>query len=712
MSKINNKIIVKNRFIQGAVVISALSFQPFVNAQVSAQLDPPPQVCFYEHDDYAGLQTCFDSTQHTVGSENDIWSSVKVPSGSLLTLFEHDDYGGKQWTLYPGEYASLSDYYFNDIVSSFSIDPLVCFYDKTDFQGTPSCYSASHQSIGKANDSWSSVTVPVGYKLTIYQDDHYNGSSAEVNAAGQLRLANINFDNKVSSFLLTKADKTFNEYSWVGAHNAHASQGYVFAIGYMNQWLDIPEQLRDHNVRSLLIDIRYEDGRVELTHSTDNAGEFIDRMNNEIVPFLKANPDVVLTFDVEVTNNVLTKDQLKEAMDQMPEFTAMMFDPRDPVWDGKQEWPTLEEMAAANQRILLYIDKYDVSGDYGDYYVLYRKDVTMENMWAVTDYDSCEERHKYGVPTVNILGHKTWSRLFSMNHFPNVPHSGIAASDNNWDGLYPRIIDTCMPATLLDKKPNFIAVDFIEQGDVQEITEVLNEGGVIFYEGNGATQNIVCGIGGDKTRYIPSGEHGCENDEARSAKLVDVQAGTTIVVYDSPSGNTNDDYTVIQIKHNLSEYVIDSFESNVSNAAVNQWAFHNNGLDGKISYFEVFKPGDYEVTPEIMLYEGNNATQNIVCTLNVYDREFNFKNSGSCDNDETRSAKLVGVSAGTQFTVYDSPNGDTGDDYTQITVLQDILGTYDIDSYEDSYSDDYVRVNFHRHNGLDGKVSRIKISAP
>ena len=59
----------------------------------------------------------------------------------------------------------------------------------------------------------------------------------------------------------------------------------------------------------------------------------------------------------------------------------------------------------------------------------------------------------------------------------------------------------------------------------------------------------------------------------------------------------------------------------------------------------------------------------------------------------------------------DDPDGDIGDDWTEIKVKM-LFTSKVIGTFEHSYANDYVEVTYHTHNGLDGKVSRIKIEAP
>lgn len=82
-----------------------------------------------------------------------------------------------------------------------------------------------------------------------------------------------------------------------------------------------------------------------------------------------------------------------------------------------------------------------------------------------------------------------------------------------------------------------------------------------------------------------------ENDEARSVKLFDLQKGSIIRLYDSPDGKTNDDWVSIELKKNITELCVGSFERSIRNSTLTVSFHRNNGLDGKVSYIRVY-PAD------------------------------------------------------------------------------------------------------------------------
>ena len=134
-----------------------------------------------------------------------------------------------------------------------------------------------------------------------------------------------------------------------------------------------------------------------------------------------------------------------------------------------------------------------------------------------------------------------------------------------------------------------------------------------------------------------------------------------------------------------------------------------------VSSLQMMKKGNVP-KGEIVLYEGNDATQDNVCTVSTTsDKTCKFKEGDEdcgCVNDEARSAKLTWVKPGTTIKVYDDPGGDPDeDDWTEIKVKR-LFKSKTIGTFEDSYENDYVKVTWHEDNGLDGKVSHMKIDAP
>ncbi|MCY0989339.1 hypothetical protein OV203_19525 [Nannocystis sp. ILAH1] len=107
----------------------------------------------------------------------------------------------------------------------------------------------------------------------------------------------------------------------------------------------------------------------------------------------------------------------------------------------------------------------------------------------------------------------------------------------------------------------------------------------------------------------------------------------------------------------------------------------------------------------IVFYEGNNATQNIVQTVeDVPGQDFR-----PVHNDVIRSARFFNVRPGAEIRLYDDPSGAMTDDFCIINVKR-VVPEYVVPTFERTYEDEFVRVTFIRNNGLDGQISRIRIN--
>jgi hypothetical protein len=108
-------------------------------------------------------------------------------------------------------------------------------------------------------------------------------------------------------------------------------------------------------------------------------------------------------------------------------------------------------------------------------------------------------------------------------------------------------------------------------------------GQIVFYEGNGGSQDIV-----HSTDDAPGQDfRPRQNDEARSVKLLNVRTRSVISVFDSPSGSTTDDFCVIQVKRSAPEYTVGTFERSYEDEYVLVSYAHKNGLDDKVSRIRI-----------------------------------------------------------------------------------------------------------------------------
>lgn len=514
--------------------------------------------------------------------------------------------------------------------------------------------------------------------------------------------------------------KPFNEYSWVTAHN-----------GYLD---DMRTQL-NRGVRGFMLDLHpgTSSGQADayLCHTPQDPGacnigtntKFADALNDVFLPFLRSNPNAVVTLLLETR---VEKASMTRAFSQVPGLADWVFDPA--AYSNSASWPTLEQMIGSGKRLVILTDRhegvYPVSGK--------SVNVLLDNKWeSQNHWDlgltslkhewSCPSRWANYHPTVDAVGFGKWPRLFVMNQFhgwgATAAHAGT--TDNNLTWLERRVDNHCASALGKRTAPSFMTIDFNQTGDAFPYAAALTQGGFYFYEKSHVDQT------GDTVCVVPAGQdldfslpgRGCERDESRSLQLRGVARGTRLSLYDSPGGSASDDYTFVDVKRDIgiNESVkLGSFEANFENADIKVTHIHNNGLDGKVSRISVGKtpaPGDFR-DASVVLYEGNSATQNIICTVTLANTHtFNF--GGSCKNDDARSAKIVKAKAGTSFMVYGNMNVNENQGYARIDVLSDITTPVVVASFERSHNGGAYRViRGGPSDQLDGKVSSMRVMAP
>lgn len=509
-------------------------------------------------------------------------------------------------------------------------------------------------------------------------------------------------------------DRTLDEISMVMSHNAFNYSGVL-----PNQSLSIQQQL-DRGVRAFMLDIYVHDGELHVCHASCNP--IISRVAplsgdlGVIHAFLKANPAEIAVLHIESS---IEAADLKKFRDKHPHLFQLAFDPTHTFWKGHENWPSQTEMIAAGQRLLLIAQDKKISGRIKDspVFVMFDKHILVQNTFnigstiAVHDW-SCETRWK-DIPLDKETGSKGWKRLFLMNHFHKVPALVHGDHDNHWEFVEAREEKHC------GRRANFIALDAVDRGDALEYVEHRNNGGVTAYEGNRATQNVVCGFSAGVKRdwSMKDGERlGCENDEMRSLRLRGMKKGQRITFYDRADGTRDDDFGVLNIDRDIpwnSPLVLNDFNTLQYNSSFRYLYSGGDGLAGKVSAIRVEPNPLPHSEAAAVLMRGNSGTQRVSCTIGLTQSGFwNLKDESNCHNDDARSINLMAPKKGTVITVYDSPSGSKSDDYMVIRIKKDLDKVWNVSSFEGTVGVDELDVTYHRVNGLDGKVSSVRVEVP
>lgn len=161
------------------------------NDAMSSVIIAKSGVTFYKDANYSNTSVTLGVGSYTLeqlaaeGIGNDDISSIKIPSGYVVKIYQHGCFGGNCWT-FDSNTSFLGDYGCNDVMSSVlisKIDPVgVTFYRDVNYGSSAvslkvgSYTMAQLEAAGIVNDDISSVVVPNGYSVRIYQDDNFGGN--------------------------------------------------------------------------------------------------------------------------------------------------------------------------------------------------------------------------------------------------------------------------------------------------------------------------------------------------------------------------------------------------------------------------------------------------------------------------------------------------------------------------------------------------------
>ncbi len=144
-------------------------------------------VVFYQDADFKGKAVMLSAGNYTLAqlqgagiSDNSV-SSLRVPAGWIVEIYQNNNFGGTKWTFTAD--TSYVGSACNDQMSSVKIiAPQVTFYQHADYAGTAVSLSkgnytlAQLQAAGIPNDWVSSLRIPAGWTVEIYQNDNFGGT--------------------------------------------------------------------------------------------------------------------------------------------------------------------------------------------------------------------------------------------------------------------------------------------------------------------------------------------------------------------------------------------------------------------------------------------------------------------------------------------------------------------------------------------------------
>ncbi|MEM7034885.1 MAG: beta/gamma crystallin-related protein, partial [Chloroflexota bacterium] len=137
-------------------------------------------VTVFSDGNYKGRSQALSVGSYNIGDlsiGNDRLSSVRVPSGLQVTLYQHGNFKGATRT-YTQDVAFTSD--FNDQTSSIKVEEVAIIYEHGKYRGRSQVLPVGQYNIGDlsiGNDRLSSLKVPSGLQVTLYQHGNFKGAT-------------------------------------------------------------------------------------------------------------------------------------------------------------------------------------------------------------------------------------------------------------------------------------------------------------------------------------------------------------------------------------------------------------------------------------------------------------------------------------------------------------------------------------------------------
>ncbi|MBB5367088.1 MULTISPECIES: Vps62-related protein [unclassified Janthinobacterium] len=170
-------------------------------------------ITVYAEGNYAGTSQALAPGRYDMDAlrvvGNDTISSIKVPDGWSVTLFEHAGFQGRSKVI-TADTPMLGDG-FNDLVSSITVSDaaasagVVSVYADANFSGKSQTLAPGSYDMGAlggvGNDTISSLRVPAGWRVTLYEHAGFQGRSQIVTA--DITMLGEAFNDQVSSITVS-----------------------------------------------------------------------------------------------------------------------------------------------------------------------------------------------------------------------------------------------------------------------------------------------------------------------------------------------------------------------------------------------------------------------------------------------------------------------------------------------------------------------------
>lgn len=265
--------------------------------------------------------------------------------------------------------------------------------------------------------------------------------------------------------------RRFDQVVYATTHNAMAATlpPYSYSILIANQCSGVPTQLAD-GIRALMLDIHWFQPAgapapdLFLCHSDCHFGsQLLVQGLVEVREFLDANPGEVVALLVETNAGTVGREAgIRDA------FAASGLVPYAHAQAPGTPWPTLGEMIASDERLVVLTDDSDNGGcgaaDPCPWY---------HYLWSAFAFETPFTNVAPASFTCADLRGEPGNDLFILNHFlTQNTGSPFLARLVNFEPTFSQRVRECWD--FQGQVPNFVTVDYYELGDVLRVVDLFN----------------------------------------------------------------------------------------------------------------------------------------------------------------------------------------------------------------------------------------------
>ena len=250
-------------------------------------------------------------------------------------------------------------------------------------------------------------------------------------------------------------DRKYNEIAYLTTHNAFNSSQDNFL--FPNQNFNITSQLND-GVRALMIDVYDFFGTPTVYHGSSLLGSspFLNYLN-DIKVFLDNNPNEVISIILECYTSA---NEIEGDLNQADLIGSLY------THNLGSDWPTLQAMIDSGQRLVIFTDKQDGSPSQNWYHYVW--DLAVETHFTTNNISDFSCDYNRGEAS---------NDLFILNHF--ITNAALGFGEESEAVIVngnPFLIDRALQCFQEKNKfPNFITLDFYDQGEGLAAVEELNQ---------------------------------------------------------------------------------------------------------------------------------------------------------------------------------------------------------------------------------------------